>query len=143
MITGPRVLFAMADDGMLFSPFAKVHPRYRTPFVSISVVTIIAILFVLAGTFEQLADAFVTAIVPFYALAVASVFVLRKRPGYNPSYRVPLYPIVPALFIISTVLLLGNAIIDPSSRWATLGVLGGILIGVPVYYLTIGRRDRA
>ncbi|HUQ18726.1 MAG TPA: amino acid permease [Gemmatimonadaceae bacterium] len=143
MFTGPRVLFAMADDGMLFAPMAKVHPRYRTPFVSIAVVTIIAVLFVLAGTFEQLADAFVTAIVPFYALAVASVFVLRKRPGYNPSYRVPLYPIVPALFIISTVMLLGNAVVDPSSRMATLGVLGGILLGIPVYYLTIGRSNGA
>lgn len=140
MITGPRVLWAMADDGMLFSPFAKIHPRYRTPHVSISVVTVIAVLFVLAGTFEQLADAFVTAIVPFYALAVASVFALRKRPGYDPSYRVPLYPVVPALFIISTVMLLGNAIIDPTSRWATLGVLGGIIVGIPVYYVTVGRR---
>lgn len=139
MITGPRVLFAMADDKMLFSPFAKVHPRYRTPFVSISVVTVIALVFVLAGTFEQLADAFVTAIVPFYALAVASVFVLRKRPGYNPSYRVPLYPIVPSIFIISTIMLLGNAIIDPSSRFATLGVLGGIVVGIPIFYLTVGK----
>ena len=140
MITGPRVLFAMANDGMLFSPLARIHPRYKTPSTSIALVTIIAVLFVLAGTFEQLADAFVTAIVPFYALAVASVFVFRSRPGYDPSYRVPLYPLVPALFIVSTIMLLGNAIIDPSSRWATLGVLGGIVAGIPVYYLTVGRR---
>jgi amino acid transporter len=142
MITGPRVLWAMADDGMLFSPFAKIHPRYRTPHVSISVVTVIAVLFVLAGTFEQLADAFVTAIVPFYALAVASVFAFRKRPGYDPSYRVPLYPVVPALFIISTIMLLANAVIDPTSRWATLGVMGGILVGIPVYFVTVARRNR-
>jgi amino acid transporter len=142
MITGPRVLWAMADDGMLFSPFARIHPRYRTPHVSISVVTVIAVLFVLAGTFEQLADAFVTAIVPFYALAVASVFAFRKRPGYDPSYRVPLYPVVPALFIISTIMLLANAVIDPTSRWATLGVMGGILVGIPVYFVTVARRNR-
>jgi amino acid transporter len=140
MITGPRVLFAMANDGMLFSPLGRVHPRYRSPSVSIVVVTTIGVLFVLAGTFEQLADAFVTAIVPFYALAVASVFVFRKRTGYNPSYRVPLYPIVPALFIISTIMLLANAVIDPTSRWPTLAVFGGVLIGIPVYFLTVGRR---
>lgn len=140
MITGPRVLWAMSHDGMLFAPLGRVHPRFKTPSTSIALVTIIAVVFVLAGTFEQLADAFVTAIVPFYALAVASVFVFRKRPGYNPPFRVPLYPLVPALFIISTIMLLGNAVIDPSSRWATLGVLGGIVAGIPVFYLTVGRR---
>jgi amino acid transporter len=143
MITGPRVLFAMANDGMLFSRLGRVHPRYQSPSTSIAVVTTIGILFVLAGTFEQLADAFVTAIVPFYALAVASVFAFRKRPGYDPSYRVPLYPIVPALFIISTIMLLANAVIDPGSRWPTLAVFGGVLIGIPVYFLTVGRRGAA
>ncbi|MEO8193373.1 MAG: amino acid permease [Gemmatimonadales bacterium] len=140
MFTGPRVLFAMADDRLLFAAMARVHPRYRTPYVSITVVAVLGALFVLAGTFEQLADAFVTAIVPFYALAVASVFRLRKRPGYDPSFRVPGYPMVPLLFIVSTVLLLLNAVIDPSSRWPTLGVLGGIVLGVPVYYMTVGRK---
>jgi amino acid transporter len=140
MITGPRVLFAMANDGMLFSRLGRIHPRYQSPSTSIAVVTTIGILFVLAGTFEQLADAFVTAIVPFYALAVASVFAFRKRPGYDPSYRVPLYPIVPLLFIISTIMLLANAVIDPGSRWPTLAVFGGVLIGIPVYFLTVGRR---
>ncbi len=140
MFTGPRILFAMSHDGLLFGAMSKVHPKFKTPYVSITVVAILSAIFVLAGTFEQLADAFVTAIVPFYALAVASVFPLRKRADYNPAFRVPLYPLVPALFILSTVFLLVNAIIDPSSRVATLGVLGGILVGIPVYYVTVGRR---
>jgi amino acid transporter len=140
MITGPRVIFAMASDGMLFEKLGRIHPKYRTPSTAIVLVTLIGIVFVMIGTFEQLADAFVTAIVPFYALAVASVFVFRKRIGYDPPFRVPLYPVVPALFIVSTILLLGNAVIDPSSRIATLGVLGGILAGIPVYFLTVGRR---
>jgi len=140
MITGPRIIYATAADGMLFKPLGKVHPRYGTPHVSIATVTAIGMIFVLLGTFSQLTDAFVTAIVPFYAMAVASVFAFRRRPGYNPAFRVPLYPVVPALFILSTVFLLLNAIIDPSSRWATLGVLGGIVLGIPVYYMTVGRR---
>ena len=140
MFMGPRVLFAMADDGLLFRKMATVHPRYRTPSFSIAFVAVMAAIFVLAGTFEQLADAFVTAIVPFYALAVAAIFPLRKRADYDPSFRVPLYPLVPLLFVASTVFLLVNAIIDPSSRWATLGVLGGIVLGIPVYYMTVGRR---
>jgi APA family basic amino acid/polyamine antiporter len=140
MITGPRVLFAMADDGLLFGALGRIHRRFRTPSTSILVVTVIGVVFVLMGTFEQLADAFVTAIVPFYALAVGSVFVFRKRPDYDPPFRVPLYPLVPAVFILSTIFLLANAVIDPGSRWATIGVLGGILAGIPVYYATVGRR---
>jgi hypothetical protein len=73
-------------------------------------------------------------------MAVASIYVLRKRAGYDPAFRVPLYPIVPAVFVLAITYLLLNAIIDESSRWATLGVIGGILAGIPVYYLTSGRR---
>lgn len=140
MFTGPRILFAMADDGLLFRRMATVHPRYKTPSFSIAFVAVMASIFVILGTFEQLADAFVTAIVPFYALAVASVFTLRRRADYDPSFRVPLYPLVPLLFIASTIFLLVNAIIDESSRWQTLGVLGGIVVGIPVYYMTVGRK---
>jgi basic amino acid/polyamine antiporter, APA family len=135
-----RIFFAMADDGLLHKRIASVHPQYKTPHVAILLQTILGVTFVLLGTFEQLADAFVTAIVPFYALAVAAIFVLRRRPGYNPPFRVPGYPIVPILFILATVYLLANAIIDPASRIATLVVLGVILIGIPVYFATVGRK---
>ena len=143
LLTAPRVFFAMADDGLFFRPVARVHPRFGTPYVSILLATALGILFVLLRTFEQLAEIFVTAIVPFYALAVAAVFVLRRRAGYAPPFRTPGYPVVPALFILATLFLLGNAILDPTSRWGTLAVLGIILVGIPVYYLTVGRGVRA
>ena len=95
-----------------------------------------AICFVLLRTFEQLADTFVTAIVPFYALGVAAVFMLRRKASYNPPFRVPLYPFVPALFVIATIYLLANALIDPTSRWATAAVLGVVVLGIPLYYVT-------
>ena len=139
LLTAPRVFFAMADDGLFFRRVASVHPRFGTPYVSILLATGLGVLFVLLRTFEQLADIFVTAIVPFYALAVAAIFVLRRRPGYAPPFRTPGYPVVPALFILATLFLLGNAILDPTSRWGTLAVLGIILLGVPVYYATVGR----
>jgi amino acid transporter len=139
LLTAPRIFFAMADDGLFFRKVAAVHPRYHTPYVSILLTTGLGVVFVLLRTFEQLADTFVTAIVPFYALAVASIFVLRKRADYDPPFRAPLYPVVPTLFILATLFLLGNAIIDPTSRWPTLAVLGVIVLGVPVYYLTVGR----
>jgi amino acid transporter len=142
LLTAPRIFFAMADDGLFFRKVATVHPKYNTPYVSILLTTGLGIIFVLARTFEQLADTFVTAIVPFYALAVASIFVLRKRANYDPPFRTPLYPIVPAMFILATFFLLGNAIIDRSSRWPTLAVMGIILLGIPVYYLTVGKREQ-
>ena len=143
LLTAPRIFFAMADDGLFFRKVASVHPRFGTPYVSIVLTTVLGVMFVLLRTFEQLADTFVTAIVPFYALAVASVFVLRRRAGYAPPFRTPGYPVVPALFILATLFLLGNAILDPTSRWGTLAVLGVIVVGVPVYYLTVGRGARA
>jgi amino acid transporter len=62
------------------------------------------------------------------------VFIFRRRPEYKPPFRVPGYPVVPVIFIVATIMLLGNAIIDPSSRVATLGVIGVILLGIPVYF---------
>src|SRR5690348_7401100 len=142
LLTSPRIFFAMADDGLFFRKVAAIHPRFGTPYVSILLVAALGVVFVMLRTFEQLADTFVTAIVPFYALAVAAIFVFRKHPAYDPPFRTPLYPVVPALFILATLFLLVNAIIDPSSRWGTLAVLGGILVGVPVYVLTVGRKGR-
>ncbi|MFN2637693.1 MAG: APC family permease [Gemmatimonadaceae bacterium] len=139
VMTGSRILFVMAADGLLFRPVATVNRRFQTPSVAIGLGAALGVAFVLLGTFEQLADTFVTAIVPFYALAVGSVFVLRRRPGYQPPFRVPGYPIVPAIFIIATILLLGNAIVDPSSRVPTLAVIGVILLGIPVFYATTRR----
>ncbi|HEX3159843.1 MAG TPA: amino acid permease [Gemmatimonadaceae bacterium] len=142
LLTAPRIFFAMADDGLFFRSVAAVHPRYKTPYVAIGLAAALGVAFVLLRSFEQLADAFVTAIVPFYALGVAAVFTLRRRPDYRPSFRVPGYPVVPAIFVLSTASLLVNALVDPSSRWATVGVLGAVLAGIPVYYLTVGRRAR-
>ena len=139
LLTSPRIFFAMADDGLFFRRVAAVHPRFETPYVAIGLAALLGVIFVLFRTFEQLADAFVTAIVPFYALGVAAVFTLRGRPGYDPSFRVPGYPVVPALFVLATIYLLSNAIIDPTSRWPTLAVLGVVVLGIPVYYATVGR----
>lgn len=139
LFTSPRIFFAMAEDGLFFRGVAKVHPKFHTPHVAITINIVLAVVFVLVRSFEQLADAFVTAIVPFYALGVASVFVLRKRPGYAPAFRVPGYPVVPALFVLSTLYLLINALIDPTSRFATALTLGIVALGIPVFYLTVGR----
>ncbi len=136
LITAPRIFYAMAADGMLPRPVAAVHPRWGTPYGAVALTAGLGVAFVLLRSFEQLADTFVTAIVPFYALGVAAVFALRRRPGYDPPFRVPGYPVVPLLFVLAVISLLVNAIAEPGSRVPTLAVLGVVLLGIPVYYGT-------
>lgn len=140
LLTGPRIFFAMADEGLFFRQVAKVHPTFKTPYVAIIMTACIGIGFVLLRTFEQLADTFVTASLVFYILSVGAIFRLRRRPDWNPPMRVPLYPLVPLLFCAATLYLLVNALVDPGTRWGTVGVLGVIAVGIPVYYGTVGRR---
>jgi basic amino acid/polyamine antiporter, APA family len=139
LFTSPRIFFAMAEDGLFFKPVAAVHPKLGTPWVAISLTALLGATFVLLRTFEQLADAFVTAFLPFYFLAVASIFRLRKQADYQPSFRCPGYPVVPGLFMFAVLYLLGNALVQESSRMQTLGVFAVCLAGIPVYYLTVGR----
>jgi len=140
MLTGPRIFFAMADDGLFFRQVAAVHPKYKTPYVAILLAAVIGIAFVLFRSFEQLADIFVTASLLFYIMSVGAVFALRRRPDWNPPVRVPLYPVVPALFVAATFFLLGNSLYDSSTRMGTLAVLGVIAAGIPVFYATVGRK---
>jgi len=88
---------------------------------------------VLENDFAQLADRFVLGIWPFYALAVAGVFVLRRRSPQLPRpYRVWGYPLVPAVFLLASALMIGNALVaDPRGTGLTFAV---ILAGVPVYW---------
>lgn len=136
MLTGSRALFAMGENSGVFRRLGRVHPRFATPYVAIGLATGVGAVFVLIGTFERLADAFVTAIIPFYALSVAAVYRVRRRADYDPPFRVPGYPVVPLLFVLATMALLINALIDPSSRWPTIWVFVAILAGIPVYRIT-------
>ena len=143
LFASPRIFFAMADDGLFFKPVARVHPRFHTPHIAISINIVLAVVFVLIRNFEQLADAFVTAIVPFYALGVASLFVLRRRSGFAPAFRTPGYPIVPGLFVVAALYLLVNALVDPGSRGPTALTLGIVAVGIPVFYMTVGKKQGA
>jgi amino acid transporter len=133
MMTGPRIFFAMADRGLFFSGIARVSPRYRSPSVAIWLATALGVLYVLFNDFQQLADKFILGIWPFYALAVAAVFVLRRtRPDLPRPYRTWGYPVVPILFLLASVAMVLNALwTDPVNTGITFGI---ILMGVPVYY---------
>lgn len=134
IMTGPRIFFAMADRGLFFRAVARISPRFRSPSVAIWLATALGVVYVLQNDFAQLADKFILGIWPFYALAVAGVFVLRRtRPDLERPYRVVGYPFVPALFLIASLGMVINALVtDPINTGVTLGI---IVLGAPVYYL--------
>jgi amino acid transporter len=133
MMTGPRIFFAMADRGLFFRAVARVSPRYQSPSTAIWLATALGVVYVLLNDFQQLADKFILGIWPFYALAVAAVFVLRRsRPDLERPYRTWGYPVVPVLFLLASVGMVVNALVtDPVNTGITLGI---IVVGVPVYY---------
>jgi len=136
MLTAPRIFFAMADDGLFFRRVARVHPTFHTPSVAIVLTGMLGIVYVAFQTFQQLADQFVVAIFPFYALAAAAVFVLRRRrpPAVMPrAVRVLGYPVVPALFVLATLYMLGNALWQDPLHTGVAFLI--ILAGVPVYHV--------
>jgi basic amino acid/polyamine antiporter, APA family len=134
MMTGSRVFFAMADRGLFFRFAARISPRFHSPSLAIALATVLGAAYVLENDFAQLADKFVLGIWPFYALTVAAVFVLRRtRPDLVRPYRVWGYPVVPAVFLLASVLMVANALIsDPHNTGITFLI---ILAGVPVYWL--------
>jgi APA family basic amino acid/polyamine antiporter len=133
MMTGPRIFFAMADRGLFFKTIARVSPRFQSPSVAILLATTLGIVYVLFNDFQQLADKFILGIWPFYALAVAAVFVLRRsRPDIERPYRAWGYPVVPILFLLASIGMVVNAFItDPRNTGITFGIIG---IGIPAYF---------
>ena len=134
VVTGPRVYFAMARDGLFFGAAARVHPRFRTPAVAIIAQAVWSGLLVLSGTFTQLVEFTGFSIVLFAGLAVATLFVLRRRQPSEPRpFRAWGYPIAPGLFALFSMAMVINAI------WRTPGPAAAglvvILAGVPVYIL--------
>lgn len=134
MMTGPRVFFAMADRGLFFRGIARVSPRFQSPSVAIWLATGLGTIYVLLNDFKQLADKFILGIWPFYALAVAAVFVFRRsRPDLERPYRAWGYPLAPILFLVASVGMVVNALwTDPVNTGVTFGI---ILVGVPAFFL--------
>jgi basic amino acid/polyamine antiporter, APA family len=141
ILANPRVFYAMATEGLLFPPLGRVHPRFGTPHVAITVYALLALVFVWSRSFEQLIESFVLGTWPWLALAVAAVMVLRRRrPDLVRPYRTPGYPMVPLVFIAGTLLVVGTALVERPVT--TLAGIGLTLLGVPLYLLqkAAGRR---
>jgi basic amino acid/polyamine antiporter, APA family len=139
MLASPRVFFAMADDGLFFETIARVHPRYRTPYVAIILAGVLGMALVLSRSFESLTDTFVLAIWPFYALGVAAIYRLRRlRPDLQRPYHAIGYPVVPAVFVAAVIAFVLNSLVqEPVSTGITFAL---ILAGVPVFHFAFATR---
>ena len=142
MMTAPRIFFAMAEDGVFPKAITRVDPRTGAPTGAIVLAGCLGALFVLVRKFTELADQFIIGIWPFYALAVAAVFVLRRRrPDLERGYRTWGYPVVPLVFLLGAVFLLGNYLVSETPAFAL--DVGIILSGIPAYYIWLRYRSAA
>ena len=141
VLTAPRMYYAMARDGLFFERLGTVHPKFGTPAFAIIVFAIWGAALAASGTFEQLLTYAVFTGWIFYALGALAVFVLRRRePNAVRPFRVPGYPVTPALFVIAAGALVVNTVATQSLR-AAIG-LGVVALGAPAYYLWRALRGR-
>ena len=131
-ITTPRIFFAMARDGLFIRRVGEVHPRFGTPSGAILLICAVACLFVLTNTFRQIITYFVFVMWAFYALTGLALFRLRALEPRTPRpYRVPWYPIGPALFVAASIGMLASVVLE--SRRESLVGLALVATGWPAY----------
>jgi APA family basic amino acid/polyamine antiporter len=131
-LAGARVYYAMSRDGLFFKSVGKLHPRFKTPAAGLIVQAAWTIVLCVSGSYGQLLDYIIFAVLVFYILTILALFVLRvKRPHAERPYRALGYPVLPALYIllaswICFVLLRYK----PQYTWPGLVL---VLLGIPVY----------
>jgi APA family basic amino acid/polyamine antiporter len=141
VIAGPRVYYAMAQDGLFFKAAATVHPRFRTPAVAILGQSLWSALLVLSGTFRQLVEYTGFAVVLFAGIAVLALFRLRQlEPHADRLFKAWGYPVAPAIFVAFSLVMVVNAIYRaPGPSLAGVAVIAA---GIPLYGLAHLNRRR-
>lgn len=134
ILAGSRVYYAMAKDGLFFGAVARLHKKFRTPHISLLVQAGWASLLCLSGSYGQLLDYTIFAVLLFYVLTLVGLFVLRRtRPEAERPYRAVGYPWLPAIYILMAVFI--DIVLlryKPQYTWPGLGI---VLLGIPVYFL--------
>jgi basic amino acid/polyamine antiporter, APA family len=134
MMVGPRVYYAMAKDKMIFQSLAKIHPTFETPYIAITIQMVLAIIYVFTGTAMTLIIYMGFALNIFPVLAVIGLIYIRyAKPELKSSYKVPIFPVVPLIYILLTVVMMIAALLS----WTTTSIfaIGVVIIGIPVFYI--------
>jgi APA family basic amino acid/polyamine antiporter len=143
LFTNARVVFAMAETKIFFKAAAKVHPKFQTPGNSIIILGVWSCLLVLSGSFDILADMFIFMSWVFYGLVIIGLFILRKKmPQAERPYKAWGYPLVPAIFILFTVIYIATTLYYDIDNYVNgksnmINSVFGLLltaIGIPLYY---------
>jgi APA family basic amino acid/polyamine antiporter len=133
VLTGPRVYYSMALDGLAFRWLGRVHPVYGTPARAIIAQGAWASVLAATGAYRELFTRVIYTEWLFFALMAVGLILIRQRPGYEPSYRTWGYPFVPIIFIAASLAIVVNQIVQtPVEAMTGLGI---VAIGAPVYYL--------
>jgi len=134
ILAGARVYYAMARDRLFFRAVGRVNRRYHTPASSLLMQGIWAGLLTLSGTYSQLLDYIMFAVLLFYMVTIAGLFVLRRtRPDMERPYRAWGYPFLPGAYLLLLGFIEVNLLIyKPGYTWPGLII---VMLGVPVYYL--------
>ena len=140
----PRIEYAMAKDNLFFKSFAKVHPKYETPYFSIIVQCAVVIVLIFASDLSALLGYFTMVALLKNVLTFGTIFVLRKKGkehGYNPSYKCPGGPIMPLIAIIMTsTLIWGELTYAPMQ--SLICALVAVVTGLPVFYYWDRKNNR-
>jgi basic amino acid/polyamine antiporter, APA family len=141
-MSGARVYYAMARDGVFFRKLGEVHPRRRTPAFSLVVQCVWSCILVLSGRYDQLFTYVMFVSVIAYAVAASTIFVLRRtRPDLPRSYRCPGYPYVPVLYCLICGTWAVNTLWQkPMESLAGVGIM---LLGTPAYWYWQHEKRRA
>jgi basic amino acid/polyamine antiporter, APA family len=133
ILSGARVYYAMAKDSLFFRSVARLHPTHKTPAVSLMVQMVWACILCLSGSYSQLLDYIIFAVLVFYILTILGLFILRRtHPDATRPYRAVGYPVLPAVYIVMALFIdLVLLRYKPQYTWPGLIV---VLLGIPVYY---------
>jgi APA family basic amino acid/polyamine antiporter len=132
VLSGARVPYAMARDGIFFKIADGIHPKFLTPARALIFQGVLAGLMALTGTFEELSNLFIFAAWIFYGLAVVALFRLRRtEPAMPRPYRCWGYPWVPGVFVAGALTLTVSLWLERPGR-STIGLLL-IAAGLPFY----------
>ncbi len=141
-LAGARVYYAMSRDGLFFRSVGRLSRRYRTPVMALAVQAAWTVMLCVSGSFNQLLDYVMFAVLVFYILTIAGLMVLRvKRPEAERPYRAPGYPVLPMIYIaMATWICIVLLRYKPQYTWPGLGI---VLLGIPVYFLWTRRGGNA
>jgi APA family basic amino acid/polyamine antiporter len=142
ILSGARVYYAMAKDGLFFRNVAELHPAYKTPVISLMVQMVWTAILCISGTYNDLLNYVIFAVLVFYVLTIFGLFVLRRtHPDAERPYKAIGYPVLPAIYIVMALFI--DIVLlryKPQYTWPGLFI---VLLGIPVYYIWRPRAETA